>query len=193
MGGAAHPTLETPRLRLRPWCDADLAPFADLNADPVVMEFFVAPFTRAESDATAARIRAHFDEHGFGLWAAIRRADDAFIGFVGLQVARFPAPFTPCVEVGWRLAHDAWGRGLATEGARAAVAFGFDTLELDAILSFTAVANRRSRRVMEKLGMRHAEGEDFDHPSVPEGHPIRRHVLYRLRRADPQSHASATA
>ncbi len=177
------PELRTPRLRLRPWRDADLPPFADLNADPQVMTFFPAPLTRAESDAAAARIRAHFTEHGFGLWAVEWPGCQDFAGFVGLAVADFPASFTPCVEVGWRLARSAQGRGLATEGARAALAFGFRELGLDEIVSFTAVGNAPSRRVMEKLGMRRDPGEDFEHPRVPAGHALRRHVLYRLPRA----------
>jgi RimJ/RimL family protein N-acetyltransferase len=125
------PTIETRRLRLRAWAERDLAPFAALNADPRVMEFFLKPLDRAESDALAGRIRDHFARHGFGVWAVEAPGVADFIGFVGLSVPSFPAHFTPCVEIGWRLAHRHWGRGYATEAARAALAFGFRDLALD--------------------------------------------------------------
>ena len=178
------PTLHTRRLILRPWREADLGPFAAMNADPAVMEFFPRPLDREESDLAVARIREHFDRHGFGPWAVEVPGIADFIGFVGLAVvSRFEAPFTPAVEVGWRLARAHWGRGYATEAARAALAFGFDELELDEIVSFTVPANVRSRAVMERLGMTHSPDDDFDHPAIPEGHPMRRHVLYRARRS----------
>jgi RimJ/RimL family protein N-acetyltransferase len=173
--------LQTDRLRLRRWSPADRAPFAALNADPRVMEFFPALMSREESDAAADRIDAHFDQHGFGLWAVEILGITPFGGFIGLNIPRFTAHFTPCVEIGWRLAVDYWGHGLATEGARAALSFGFHWLQLDKIVSFTAVENRRSRRVMEKLGMQHWPKDDFDHPLLPPGHPLCRHVLYILR------------
>lgn len=175
--------LETPRLRLRRWRDDDRAPFAALNADPVVMEHFPARLSRAESDALVDRIEAGLDERGWGLWAAELREPSLFIGFVGLNPATFDAPFTPAVEVGWRLAREHWGNGYATEGARAALDFGFVELELDDIVSFTTHGNTGSRRVMERLEMRRDPADDFDNPTVPEGHPMRPHVLYRLRRA----------
>lgn len=170
----------TERLRLRAWRPEDREPFAALNADPVVMEHFVAPLDRGESDAMVDRIEADFAERGWGLWAAERLDTGAFIGFIGLSVPGFEADFTPCVEVGWRLAKEHWGQGLAPEGAREAVRFGFDDLGLEEIVSFTYVGNESSRRVMEKIGMRF--DREFDHPRVPEGHRIRRHVLYTLRR-----------
>jgi RimJ/RimL family protein N-acetyltransferase len=173
--------LVTDRLRLRRWRPEDLAPYAELNSDPRVMEFFPGLLSREESDARAARIRAHFDEHGFGLWAVEIVGVAPFAGFIGLCHTPFAAQFTPCVEIGWRLAADLWGNGYATEGARAALAFGFNELKLAQIVSFTAVQNQRSRRVMEKLGMTHDPREDFDHPSLLAGHPLRRHVLYLLR------------
>jgi RimJ/RimL family protein N-acetyltransferase len=176
--GVATP-LVTPRLRLRPWRDEDLAPFAEMNADPKVMEFLPKPLDRAESDALAARIRDHFACRGFGLWAVEVPGVADFIGFVGLSVPTFEAHFTPCVEVGWRLASEYWGRGYATEAARAALDYGFRRLELAEIVSFTVPANLRSRRVMERIGMIHSPADDFDHPALPEGHPLRRHVLYR--------------
>lgn len=174
----------TERLRLRRWQPEDLAPFAELNRDPVVMEYLAAPLSREASDALAAGIEAHFGAHGFGLFAVEVVEDRTFAGFVGLSIPRFEAHFTPCVEIGWRLAARCQGRGFATEGARAVLAFGFETLALGEIVSFTVPANVRSRRVMEKLGMTRSAAEDFDHPGVPEGHPLRRHVLYRKRSPD---------
>jgi RimJ/RimL family protein N-acetyltransferase len=173
--------LEAPRLRLRRWRLSDREPFAALNADPRVMEHLPAILRREESDALALRIEAHFDQHGFGLWAVEIRGVVAFAGFVGLSVPHFQAPFTPCVEIGWRLAADYWGRGYATEGARAALEFGFQTLKLEEIVSFTVPGNVRSRRVMERIGMAYDPVDDFDHPSwrLPSG-PAR-HVLYRVR------------
>jgi ribosomal-protein-alanine N-acetyltransferase len=173
--------LRTERLILRPWRDEDLAPFAALNADPRVREHFPSCLTRAESDGSAARIRAAFAAQGYGLWAAEVVGGEPFIGFIGLAEPSFTAHFTPCVEIGWRLAHVHWGRGYATEGARAALAFGFDTVGLAEIISMTTPANTRSRHVMEKLGMKCDPAEDFDHPNLAPGSPARRHVLYRLR------------
>jgi RimJ/RimL family protein N-acetyltransferase len=176
------PTIRTERLHLRAWREEDLAPFAAMNADPAVMEFFPRPLDRAESDAAVARIRDHFARHGFGLWAVEAPGVAEFIGFVGLAVPRFEAHFTPCVEIGWRLAREHWGRGYATEAARAVLEFGFRDRALEEIVSFTASVNVRSRAVMERIGMTRSPGDDFDHPAIPEGHPLRRHVLYRARR-----------
>jgi RimJ/RimL family protein N-acetyltransferase len=173
--------LRTARLVLRPWRDGDRDAYAALNADPRVMEHFPAPLSRAESDAGAARISAHFAAQGFGLWAAEVIDGAPFVGFIGLAVPSFAAHFTPCTEIGWRLAHDVWGQGYATEGATAVVRFAFGTLGLEELVAMTVPANLRSRRVMEKLGMRHDPSDDFDHPRMPDGHPLRRHVLYRLR------------
>ncbi len=145
------------------------------------MEFFPAVLSRAESDAVADRIAAHFERHGFAQWAVEIPGVASFAGFIGLSVPRWDGHFTPCVEVGWRLAAAYWNRGYATEGAKAALEFGFAHLQLDEILSFTVPANVRSRRVMEKLGMTRSESDDFDHPLVPDGHPFKRHVLYRVR------------
>jgi len=180
----AHPTLTMPRLLLRPWRGQDLAPFAALNADPRVMQFLPNCLTCEESDAMAARIAEHFDRHGFGLWAVEAPGVANFIGFVGLSIPRFEAHFTPCVEIGWRLAHEYWGLGYATEAARAALAFGFESLRLEQIVSFTVPTNLRSRRVMERIGMTRSPADDFEHPNLPEGHTLRAHVLYRLCRSD---------
>jgi RimJ/RimL family protein N-acetyltransferase len=171
--------IETQRLILREWRDADRELFAQMNSDPAVMEFFPALLTRAESDALVDRIEAHFAANGFGVWAAELKTTGEFIGFAGLWTPKFEAHFTPCVEIGWRLAAAHWGRGLATEGALAAVKYAFGQLGLKSLVSFTAVENLRSRRVMEKIGMAHDPADDFDHPELPVGHKLRRHVLYR--------------
>jgi RimJ/RimL family protein N-acetyltransferase len=173
-------SLSGSRVCLRPWRDQDRDPFAALNSDVRVMEFFPSSLSRAESDAMVDHIQHHFDAHGFGLWA-LEVADVApFIGFAGLSVKKFPAPFTPCVEVGWRLAFAYWGQGYATEAARLALDYGFVTLALAEIVSYTTATNQRSRALMERLGMRRDPADDFDHPAIPQNHPLRRHVLYRL-------------
>jgi ribosomal-protein-alanine N-acetyltransferase len=176
----------TERLVLRRWRPADRAPFAALNADPEVVRFLNAgvPFTRAESDQLLDMIQAHWVQHGFGLWCAAAREDpDTCLGFVGLAVPSFLPAVLPAVEVGWRLAREHWGCGYATEGARAALSFGFDALALEEIVSFTTHGNARSRRVMERVGMRRDPADDFENPNVPEGDALRPHVLYRLDRA----------
>ena len=165
---------------MRAWRDADREPFAAMNADLRVMEHFPALLSRAESDAMVDRIGEMFDERGFGLWAVEAPGRAGFIGFVGLLVPSFDAHFTPCVEIGWRLAPEHWGHGYAFEAARASLDFGFSTCGLPEIVSMTVPANLRSRRVMERLGMRHAEADDFDHPRLAPAHPLRRHVLYRI-------------
>ena len=180
---ADAPKIETPRLILRRWRDSDRAPFAEINADPLVMEQLPRVLSREESDTMVDRIEKHFAERGFGLWAAELRATGAFIGYIGLATPRFEAAFTSCVEIGWRLAQKSWGQGLATEGARGVSAYAFADLQLPEIVSFTVPANLRSLRVMKKLGMSRDPREDFDHPSLPEGHRLRRHVLYRLKRS----------
>ncbi len=179
MTPAPMPTLTTPRLRLRAWRAGDLEPFARLNADPTVMELMGRTMDRAASDAVAARIQDRFREDGHGLWAVEVPGEEPFVGAVGLATPRFEAPFLPAVEIGWRLAAAHWGKGYATEAARAALAYGFDVLGLREIVSFTVPANVRSRAVMARLGMAHDPDGDFDHPLLPEGHPLRRHVLYR--------------
>jgi RimJ/RimL family protein N-acetyltransferase len=178
----AVPLLQGERVLLRGWEPDDLASFAALNADPRVMEHYPAPLTRAQSDALVLqRIIPQFAERGFGLWAVEVPDVAPFVGYVGLDVPTFEADFAPCVEVGWRLAFPHWGHGYATEAARVAIAFGSEGAGLDEIVSFTSPANRRSIAVMERLGMSYA-GE-FDHPRLPAGHRLRRHVLYRLSRA----------
>jgi RimJ/RimL family protein N-acetyltransferase len=178
--------IETERLILRSWRDEDREPFARMNADPRVMEFFVSTMTPAETDALIARYREHWRTRGYGMCAVDRKlaagGGREFIGYIGLARVRYEIDFTPVVEVGWRLAPHVWGQGLATEGARAALAYGFDTLGLDEIVAFTATTNVRSRHVMDKIGMTHDPRDDFDHPNIKDGHPLRRQVLYRTRR-----------
>jgi ribosomal-protein-alanine N-acetyltransferase len=174
------PRLGSARLLLRRWREGDREPFAALNADPEVMEHFPATLSREESDALARRFEAGFEARGFGVWALEIAATGEFIGFCGLTVPSFEAPFMPAVEIGWRLARPFWGQGYATESARAALGFGFDSVGLAEVVSFTTRGNERSRAVMRRLGMRHQEADDFDHPRLPPGHPQRPHVLYRL-------------
>ena len=176
--------LTTDRLILRRWRDSDRGPFAGLNADPEVMRHFVRPLSRAESDAMVDRIETRFEERGYGLWAVERREDGAFLGFTGLAHQSFEAHFTPCVEIGWRLAVFAWGHGYATEAAREALRFGFVEATLAEIVSFTSSGNAASIRVMERLGMHRDPSDDFDYPNVPIDHPLRRHVLYRLTKQE---------
>jgi RimJ/RimL family protein N-acetyltransferase len=178
--------LTTERLILRQWRDADLAQFAHLNDDPVVMEFMPRRLTRDESDAVAARIRAHIEQHGWGLWAVeVKATGEAgaaggpLAGYVGLAVPRFFAH--PATEIGWRLAKEHWGRGYASEAATACLHFAFEQLKLEEVVSFTVPLNKRSIGVMERIGMTRNPDEDFDHPKLPPGHPLRRHVLYRMR------------
>ena len=185
--GAGNPTtVDTPRLILRQWQYGDYAPFAALNADPQVMQFFPAPLSRLQSDALADKMRKLIDERGWGFWAVeLRAAGDAgekFIGCVGITVCDPILPCHPLVEVGWRLAARFQGRGYAFEAASASLAYGFDTLGLDEIVAFTAALNLRSQKLMRKLGMR-PDAQGFEHPAIPAGHPLRPHVLYRIGRA----------
>lgn len=175
------PRIETERLVLRRWDEADLETFAQLNSDPVVMEFFPAMLSREESDAFARRIEASFDECGYGLFALEVTRGARFAGFVGLHsLAGAAMPFAADVEVGWRLARSAWGKGYATEAAEAVLAFGFRECEMTEIVSFTSQVNVRSKRVMQKIGMHRDPAEDFLHPRVEAGHVLSPHVLYRL-------------
>lgn len=174
--------VRTSRLRLRDWRETDLDPFAAMNADPRVMAHFPSTLSREESIEKMAQLRAKLAERGYGLWPVERLEDGGFVGIVGLAVPDFEAPFTPCVEIGWRLVADHWRRGYATEAARAVLELGFRGWGLEEIVSMTAVANARSRRVMERLGMRRDPVEDFLHPKLPPEHPLAPHVLYRISR-----------
>ena len=177
-----RPIIRTPRLALRQWTDADIEPFGAMNADPRVMEHFPSMPTREQTAEMVRILRGRIAERGWGLWAVEVPGVADYIGFVGLAAHRFEAHFTPCVEVGWRLAFDHWGKGYATEAARAALEFGFTRAEFQEIVSFTVPANLRSQAVMKRIGMRRDVADDFDHPNIPQGHPLRRHVLYRLQR-----------
>lgn len=172
---------ETDRLRLRQWRATDRKPFAEINADERVMEFFPATLDRAASDVMADRCASLIAERGWGFWATELKSSGQFIGFVGLHIPTAELPFSPCVEVGWRLGFQYRGKGYATEAAQGALRVGFERLNLPEIVSFTAVANLRSRAVMERLGMREAPGT-FEHPHVPAGSALRVHCLYRLPR-----------
>ncbi len=172
--------IEAERLRLRLWKEADREEFTRLNSNPHVMEFFPERLSRNESDRFLTRIRTSILERGYGFWATEIKADRRFIGFIGFNYATFQSSFTPCVEIGWRLKKEVWGRGYATEGAKACLKFGFSKLALNEIYAFTTPLNERSERVMVNVGMEKI-GE-FQHPGLPEGHPLRLHVLYRITR-----------
>ena len=174
--------LLTQRLILRSWRDSDRQPFADMSEDADVMEYLRPLATRDACDAWIDFQIDHQSAHGFCLWALASRASGIFMGAAGLLHVRFAARFTPAVEVGWRLARPFWGRGLAVEAARAALQFGFEEISLTQLVAHASVRNDRSRRLMAKLGMSHDCTEDFDRPGIPEGNPLRRHVLYRLTR-----------
>ena len=176
------PRITTERLLLREWQAGDRASFARLNADPRVTEHLGDELDTDESDALVDGFVARWGSDGYGVWAVERLDDSAFLGFAGLNSASFEAPFTPAVEIEWRLAHEAWGHGYATESAQAALRFGFETCEFEEIVFFTVAANKRSRAVMERMGMSRDPRDDFDHPGLPVGHRLRRHVLYRLSR-----------
>ncbi|MBA3850349.1 MAG: GNAT family N-acetyltransferase [Opitutus sp.] len=170
----------TCNVRLRAWRDDDLPAFTAMNADPEVMRCFPQPLTAEESQEMFERLRRGLAERGWGLWAV--EADGRFAGFTGLAEPKFSAPFTPCVEIGWRLRRDCWGRGIGFAAARIAERRAFDKLHLPELVSFTAASNERSRRLMERLGFTRDPRDDFLHPNLPENHPLRPHVLYRKRK-----------
>jgi RimJ/RimL family protein N-acetyltransferase len=177
---------DTERLRVRQWVEADREPFAKLSSDPRVMKFMPDLLDRGASDAIVDRLQALIAERGWGLWAVESKLDRQFIGFVGLHIPKVDLPCSPCVEIGWRLAFEYWGRGYATEAARAVLKVGFDRLLLPEIFSFTATINLKSSAVMERLGMER-KTETFEHPSLPQGHSLREHYLYRISREKWQS------
>lgn len=182
--------LETRRLWLRQWRPADKPPFAALNSDPRVMEYFPAVLSESQSNALADRCAAAIAGRGWGLWAAEMKDCGSFLGFVGLNVPSVELPFSPCVEIGWRLASRFWGRGYATEAAREALRFGFEVLDLEQIVSFTAMGNLRSIAVMQRLNM--SMSEVFDHPEVPVESGLRQHCLYRIGRTQYNESQHAT-
>jgi RimJ/RimL family protein N-acetyltransferase len=171
--------LPGPRVGLRQWNDADIEPFAAMNADAEVMEFFPQPQTREQSLASLGKLKRGIDERGWGLWAV--EIEHQFAGFTGLADPNFEAHFTPCIEIGWRFQRRFWGRGYALEAAQVALRFAFERLRLEKLVSFTAQLNERSQRLMQRLGMTHSALDDFEHPLLPAGHPLRHHVLYRIQ------------
>ena len=174
------PTLESERLLLRPWKDEDVEAWVAMGADPRVMEYFPSTYDREYAEAMAARLRARLERDGYGWWVIEVKGVSAFAGVIALQDVPFEAPFTPAVEIGWRLSYEHWGRGYATEGAARTLRFAFEVLGLNEVVAMTAATNRRSARVMERLGMQRNPADDFEHPRLPEGHRIRPHILYRL-------------
>ncbi len=170
--------LPGPRVTLRQWKDADVRPFVAINADPEVMEFFPEPWTAEQSRSCLARLRRGIEARGWGLWAV--EVEGALAGFTGLSEPAFQAHFTPCIEIGWRFHRNFWGHGYALEAARVALRFAFETLQLSEVVSFTARLNERSQRVMQRLGMQQSPQDDFEHPSIPVGHTLCPHVLYRV-------------
>lgn len=176
--------IETERLLLRPWKDSDLVPYAALNADPRVREFFPSLLTREQSDQQACDFSEFLISHGWGVWAVALLQNSEFIGFIGLDPVSFTAPFTPAIEIGWRLAYAHWGHGYAVEGAKAVLKYAFETIKLEEVVSMTARGNLRSQRVMHKIGLTYDPKDDFYHPNLSEGHPLRDHVLYRITRQD---------
>lgn len=179
--------IETTRLILRSWHEEDLEPFAQLNADARVMEYFPSILSREESEKMAKNMQAKIEEWGYGLWAAVLKENHRFIGFIGLNnldQTSFPTHFSPTVEIGWRLAFEYWGKGYASEGAKAALQYGFEELNLSEIVAFTTIQNQRSKAVMERIGMHHDPKDDFNHPKLPENHPLSKHVLYRLKKKE---------
>jgi RimJ/RimL family protein N-acetyltransferase len=175
--------LTTERLILRQWRESDREPFARLNADPVVMRHFPSCLSRDESDAAVIRTQKFIEDRGWGFWAAELRGTAEFIGFVGLSAPGFTTHFTPCVEIGWRLLREHWGHGYASEAAAASLRFGFEKLTLQEIVAFTVPLNERSMGVMKRIGMTRDPADDFDHPNFAPGHPLQRHVLYRMKRS----------
>lgn len=173
--------LETDRLILRSWRAEDLEPFYNLCADPVVMEYFPALLSREEAQAMIDRMVTNQKNDGYSFMPCVRKDTGQMIGFVGLSYFTKPTHFSPCVEVGWRLDKDHWGLGFAPEAAKACLHYAFDILKVPEVIAMTAVPNLKSRKVMEKIGMTYNPSDDFDHPSVDDGHWLKRHVLYRIK------------
>ena len=171
---------QSPRLGFRNWSDGDIAPFAEINSDPEVMTYFPKPLSFAETKGLVQRLQKYYTDYGYTFYAVDRLEAAEFIGFIGMKYQTFESFFTPCVEIGWRLKRSAWGKGFATEGAKACLNSGFDTLGFLEIYSITAIPNLRSERVMQRIGMEKI-GE-FDHPSLEEGHVLQRHVIYRTKK-----------
>lgn len=176
--------IETERLILRTWRKEDTDPYFQINQDPKVMEYFPGLQDLETTKNFIIKVNNHFDKHGYTLYATARKDTNEFIGFIGLFVADFEAHFTPATEIGWRLSSKHWGKGFATEGAKAVLDYAFKELEIPEIVSFTAEGNAKSIKVMQKIGLQHNAGNDFDHPKLDDASPLKRHVLYRLTRED---------
>lgn len=172
--------IETERLILRRFKDEDQRPFAQLNGDPEVMRYFPTPLTAQQSNELATEINRRIDANGYGFWAAERKEDNVFIGFVGLNKTGDKLPFPPTVEIGWRLDKPYWGKGYASEAAKASLKFAFETLKLPEVISFTAILNKPSQKVMTRIGMKH-EGDFFDHPMLADGHCLKPHIIYKIQ------------
>jgi ribosomal-protein-alanine N-acetyltransferase len=171
--------LETKRLKLRQWKEEDYIPFSKLNADPKVMEFFPSVLTKVQSDVMASTLKALLSEQGWGFWVIEEKEIGLFVGSLGLHEPTDKLPFLPCVEIGWRFSFEHWGKGYATEAGQEVLKFAFDVLELDEVVSFTAVINKRSSSLMERLGMKNSY-ENFEHCTLPIGHRLREHVLFKI-------------
>ncbi len=175
--------LETDRLLLRKWIEQDLAILAVLNSDPEVMKYLPALLSREESKAMAEKCKSLISERGWGFWAVEQKSSGKFIGFVGLHTSKSNLPFSPCVEIGWRLLKDCWGKGYATEAAQEALVFAFNTLKLKEVVSFTAISNSRSRSVMDRLGFSNTH-QNFEHPGLKKSHLLSAHVLYKITKQE---------
>ncbi len=174
--------LETERLILRTWIDSDLQPMFEINQDPIVMEYFLGLQDLETTKNLITKVNNHFDQHGYSLYACVKKDSREFVGFIGLLIADFNAHFTPATEISWRLSSKHWAQGLATEGAKAVLNYAFRKLQITEIVSFTAMDNAKSIKVMQKIGLQHNADDDFDHPKLDDNSPLQRHVLYRLSR-----------
>jgi len=178
------PTLKTERLILRPWEERDLKPFSHINCDPQVMEFYPHLLNYDESAALMHKMIADFSLRGYGFWAVEKQISSTFIGYIGLNYWDLQMPFSPCIDIGWRLSSKEWGHGYAIEGATAALDFGFQIIQLEEIVAMATSGNIRSHRVMQKLGMKSDPQENFEHPKVPKGDPLSLRLLYRLSKQE---------
>lgn len=176
--------LETEHLILRSWKEEDREPYFHINQDPKVIECLLGPLTEQQVDLFIEAMNKQQHDRNYTLWAVEEKATGGMMGFIGLNYVEWEAPFTPAVEIGWRLGSEYWGKGYATEGAKAVLEYGFEQLGLQEIVSFTVPANKRSQRVMEKIGMMREEKGDFCHPKLMADHPLSRHILCRLKRQD---------
>jgi RimJ/RimL family protein N-acetyltransferase len=178
--------LKTKRLILRQWRDEDYEPFARLNADPKVMEHFPSTLTKVQSDVMATTLKTLISQNGWGFWVMEEKETGLFVGALGLHEPTENLPFLPCVEIGWRLAYEHWGKGYATEAGKEVLRYAFEDLKLEEVVSFTAVANKRSRDLMKRLGMKNSY-ENFEHSALPQGHRLREHVLYKISKDEVKS------